>query len=101
MGSMRNGDFPRGRKIAKRRNAMRRVRLDGEIIENRLSHRRTKEIFPRPTNSLAKWAHVWKKKIAPGRLRLRERENARVKERKKDKERENKKHSSTYESIRA
>lgn len=32
-----------------------RCRGDGKIIESRLSHRSTKEIFHRPTNFLAKW----------------------------------------------
>lgn len=40
-----------------------RWRGDGKIIESRLSHRRTKEIFHRPTNFLAKWSCI---KIAGG-----------------------------------
>lgn len=39
-------------------------RGDGKIIESRLSHRRTKEIFHRPTNFLAKWPCI---KIAGGK----------------------------------
>lgn len=63
-------DERRGRKISARR-----VRPDGEIIENGLSHRRTKEIFHRPTNSLVKWAGV-QKKITPRRREgYKEREN--------------------------
>lgn len=42
------------------------VRPNGEIIENRLSRRWTKEIFHRPTNPLAKWARMQKKKLVPG-----------------------------------
>lgn len=50
-----------------------RWRGDGKIIESRLSHRRTKEIFHRPTNFLAKWS--WCIKIAEEKRKIeRERE---------------------------
>ena len=49
-----------------------RWRGDGKIIESRLSHRRTKEIFHRPTNFLAKWPCI---KIAEEKRKIeRERE---------------------------
>lgn len=48
-------------------------RGDGKIIESRLSHRRTKEIFHRPTNFLAKWPCI---KIAEEKRKIeRERED--------------------------
>lgn len=40
------------------------VEVGSEIIEYRLSHRRTKEIFHHPTNFLAKWPCAKKKNAA-------------------------------------
>lgn len=51
-----------------------RWRGDGKIIESRLSHRRTKEIFHRPTNFLAKWPCI---KIAEEKRKI-ERERERI-----------------------
>lgn len=56
-----------------------RWRGDGKIIESRLSHRRTKEIFHRPTNFLAKWPCI---KIAEEKRKIereREREDGKTK----------------------